>query len=205
MQVILTNVSADAEKSLALRAIEADEGEYQRACALFGELEPLVKAGVTLRAVYELIKADGYFGPYAPGCPYLFLCMITAGPCPFLDSLFASGDLLAARLADAIADQMLYSYADQIHKMLQQDAAKLGSNLTRRISPGSILLPFDAQREIFSRLDGEAIGVGLMDNGLLSPMKSMTYFYGAGPGVPADQPDHDCALCGNLACNMRVK
>ncbi len=85
-------------------------------------------------------------------------------------------DGLGSAATEQIANELCWSF--------EQEAVSSGLETTIPLSPGMIDWPVDVgQRQIFASLPAEEIGVSLTPNGLMIPMKSLTFVMGIGKSV----------------------
>lgn len=84
-------------------------------------------------------------------------------------------DMKHAVILDASASVVIETYLDQEEEFLRQEFLKQGKYLSTRFSPGYGDLPLSVQENFLKILDtNRKIGVTVLNNGLMSPMKSIT-------------------------------
>lgn len=110
-------------------------------------------------------------------------------------------DFFKAFVFDAVCSSLAEEYADQAERAIARRMQNDALEATARFSPGYCdwgLL--DGQREIFSFLNPESIGITMNEAGAMTPLKSITAVM-----ICADEVRNKtaCAYCGNSSCEYR--
>ena len=96
-------------------------------------------------------------------------------------------------LGTATADALL----EEAKRVIQQQAEARGWRLSRYLSPGMVGWEIqEGQKQVFSLLNGEKIGVDLMFSGQMTPQKSISGVLGMGSRVeqPTGTPCEFCSV-----------
>jgi len=105
---------------------------------------------------------------------------------------------------DGLGSAVTESIANELCRSIEQEAASRDLQTTIPLSPGMIGWPVDiGQRQIFASLPAEEIGVSLTPNGLMIPMKSLTFVMGVGESL--HQGEITCDYCSMAeTCHYRA-
>lgn len=107
----------------------------------------------------------------------------------------------------AIGAERIESLCDRFQEEIAQMLSSQGMQVRPRFSPGYGNLPLSFQTEIFRVLDcSRKIGLSLNDSLLMSPSKSVTALFGAGPSHDVPAPSgflEGCRSCTSQHCAFR--
>lgn len=120
------------------------------------------------------------------GCSHVLLMGATAGPgiMEAITAASAGQDLTQAVVLDATASEMTDAALDWIMSYADQELRRSARRLTKsRYSAGYGDFPLESQRELFTLLRLESIGVALTESCILVPEKSVTAVAGIGRTV----------------------
>lgn len=137
---------------------------------------------------------------------YLVYCLITIGDdsTQITDALFAEGKFNEAILFDAMASSYLFQASSQLFNYIYADAKNLNLGLSCKIAPGDGEIDVLYQKEIVKKLENKNLHhIGLMNDFLLYPSKSMSYLYGADKKIAFNTKDHSCSNCNNKFCQIK--
>ncbi|MBQ8648408.1 MAG: methionine synthase [Oscillospiraceae bacterium] len=179
------------------------------AAALLDVCEPELLAAVQPRGTWRvLFRQDapeglyldpGDVGRHLVGCDRVVLMAVTLGAgVERLLRRYTAADVALASAADAAGSVLAEQAADELERILREQFAQQGLYMTGRYSPGYGDWPIQVQRELCRILDtGRSIGLGVSENSLMAPRKSITAVLGV-----ADHPvTGKLAGCGN--CVLR--
>lgn len=191
--------AADAETLSRLERVRAAcEAQLLPAvCYLEGEVS--LRAGSVRFASLSAESAD--LARNLKGCRRAVLFAATIGPGPDrLLARYAVADPLDAALLQAAGAAYAESLCDVFCAELSERYAP--AHLRPRFSPGYGDLALGVQKQVFSLLFPQRIGLTLNDSLLMSPTKSVTAFVGIGetPGAAASR----CAVCGKDGCEYQT-
>ncbi|MFZ7104221.1 MAG: hypothetical protein ACOWWO_16420 [Peptococcaceae bacterium] len=140
-------------------------------------------------------------------CCKIVLCFLTLGE--QVDSkikeYLAQSEFLAAMVLEVIADELLFIMTEQLYCRALAEAGENGWNLTERMEPGSQKVPLYLQKDIFANLDLEKTGISLSTAHMLKPLKSITFFCGAGETVSPTSTGHNCVNCRMEKCMFKCE
>ena len=141
-------------------------------------------------------------------CSQVVYCLVTIGNRieAKASEYFAQGCYLEGMILDAIGNDLLLGVSRQIYHRLACEASIKGLGLTRRLTPGDEPdFPLSWQKQIIEHVNAEGFcDVTLTPGGMLKPVKSLAYLYGARVGLPHDPLDKDCSTCGRIDCRLRA-
>lgn len=179
------------------------------ASGLLNVCEPALLAAVQPRGVWRMLSRSeipaglrldtGDAARHLEGCDRILLMAVTLGPgVETLLRRYTATDVALASAADAAGSVLAEQVADGLERSLRDQLAGQGLYLTGRYSPGYGDWPIQVQSELCRVLDtGRSIGLGVSENSLMAPRKSITAVLGA-----ADHPvTGKLAGCGN--CVLR--
>lgn len=111
------------------------------------------------------------------GCSHVTLLGVTIGPDIETQIQMAEARKrnLEALILDAVGSECAEEAAQTLHKILKHESKQ---NSTKRFSPGYGDLNLEVQRQFFSLLKLEEMGMTLNPSGLILPQKSITAFIG---------------------------
>lgn len=81
-------------------------------------------------------------------------------------------------ILDAIGSESAEAAADAVNNYLQILARQTKASLTRRYSPGYGDLPLDFQKDMYTELSLDSLGVSIDENSVLFPRKTVTALIG---------------------------
>lgn len=140
------------------------------------------------------------------GCEKIvyFLLTLGNGIDKKINSYFAQGKYMEALLMDTIANEILFKCTEELYNKVSLEVRAYGWGLTRRFEPGSGDVPLDFQKEILAGLDLKDLKISLTEKNMLTPLKTITFFCGAGENVkPALKGGYACDLCSRKDCKFR--
>ena len=127
----------------------------------------------------------------------------TAGPGPekMAKTLMEEGQYLEAYITDLVASALAEKVAQYMHDHIKETWSEKGLKISNRYSPGYCGWMADEQQKLFSLFPEENCGISLSSSSLMSPIKSVSAFVGAGPEVRFR--DYTCELCSMKGCIFR--
>ena len=136
-------------------------------------------------------------------CLGVALCTIGSALENRASELFAQGEYPAALLLDSVGSVAVESVADYVNFLICQEADRLATKAGPRLSPGYGKWELADQRVLFSLLPGEKIGVGLNEDCMMVPRKSISFCVGMGKGLGGERVINPCRYCGVEGCKYR--
>lgn len=149
----------------------------------------------------EIFHVGGIIGSYLDGMTSACLFIATAGReyDSFVKERYKR-DILFQFIADAIGSVVADSCANRIGDRLDSQCRQ---SRTLPYSPGYCGWNICEQRKLFSFFPPFPSGVSLSDSCLMTPIKSVSGFYGLGTDI-VSQP-YRCGICTNKKCYKRMK
>ncbi|HWQ29759.1 MAG TPA: hypothetical protein VN549_02115, partial [Negativicutes bacterium] len=118
-------------------------------------------------------------------------------------ALYSRTNLTRGIVFDASAGVAIESLCDQVQEEIADKAGIMGYDITQRFSPGYGDLPIDIQGDITRVLKAyERIGLGVNENSVMIPRKSVTALIGMQKEGCATK-EHKCTSCDNKNCLYR--
>lgn len=118
---------------------------------------------------------------FLQGCQQIFLVAVTVGPAIIKqrDSLFQNNNSAHSVIYDAVGSEMVEATADWLQNYLRLQVSRRRQTLTKfRYSPGYGDFGLENQKEIYSSLNLDQMGLELTNSGILVPEKSITAIIG---------------------------
>jgi hypothetical protein len=131
------------------------------------------------------------------------VCTIGPGLGNRVAELSAQGASTAALMLDSIGSVAVESVADYVNSHICHGAAHRGMQTGPRLSPGYGTWPLEDQKVIFTMVPAERIGVHLNEQGIMIPMKSVSFCVGMGSRLKAPQETDPCQHCHLKNCKYR--
>jgi len=120
-----------------------------------------------------------------------------------VSQLSTQGASTAALMLDGIGSMAAESVADQVNRRICRDAAHRGLRVGPRLSPGYGAWPIEDQKAIFAMVPAQRIAVHLNDQGMMIPMKSVSFCVGLGRDISEDGGTDPCRYCNLKTCRYR--
>jgi len=112
-----------------------------------------------------------------------------------------SGDMLSTIIMDAITTELLGILGNYLGEIIKKEGIReKGWGSTCTYSPGQYKWTIEEQKEMFSMVDGNKIGVKLNKSYLMVPFKSSSGVYGFGPIGSINKTRVACDLCPRENC-----
>lgn len=176
--------------------------------SMYESLLPILYESVQPVGVFTIDEKDEDFTfDVIKDCNYLVYCVITMGDkcTEEVNKLFSYGRMKDAMVLDAMATSYLFQISSQLFNHIYKKTNELGMGLSCRIAPGDGEIPLWYQKNILDKLDApNFLGIYMVDDCMLSSLRSMAYVYGADKEREFSKKDHDCSKCNNRDyCSMR--
>lgn len=163
-------------------------------------LEARQVAGKRVQAGGLEFSPGGIIGSYLPGLSHICLFVATAGReyDAYLHRLKTQGDIMKEYVADSIGSVIAEACVTLIDKELE---ASSDFRHSLPYSPGYCGWNINEQQKLFSLFPPQPCGITLSDSFLMSPVKSVSGFFGLGKEL-LPQP-YRCEICTNKHCYKR--
>ena len=142
-----------------------------------------------------------------PGMVYLAASVCTLGPNleTKVNELMSQGNALEGLLLDSAGVAFLELVAQKTYKQINKEAGKAGLYTGCRFGPGYRKMPLYTQEYLFKLIDATAIDVQLNENGVMFPMKSLSFWVRwTRKRRPTDRNRYKCQACDLKDCAFRV-
>lgn len=117
-----------------------------------------------------------------------------------LAHLAEKGQVLHARVLDAIGSNAAERVAEFVQDLLQHTAEARGLCIGRRFSPGYCDWGINQQKIVFRAMNGSTTGVSLTDGCLMVPRKSISGIIGIGTDESGVEDYNPCITCNKADC-----
>lgn len=167
---------------------------------MFQTLEASLESKQQVRVGDVTFSPGGIIGSYLSGLTHVCLFVATAGQeyDDYLHRLKAEGDIVKEYVADSIGSVIAEYGVTLLAEELGRDC-DLRHSLP--YSPGYCGWDICEQRKLFSLFPSQPCGIRLSDSFLMSPVKSVSGFFGLGKELHP-QP-YRCEICMNKHCYKR--
>lgn len=134
----------------------------------------------------------------------LAVCTVGAALDERVTALFGGGDPVRALALDGAGIAAVAAVAWMVNERICEQASTRGLRTGMRAEPGQEGWPIRQQRELFSLVPAEEIGVRLTESCLMLPRKSLSFAVGLGPEMRADAAA--CDFCSKRErCRWRAR
>lgn len=135
----------------------------------------------------------------------LFLCLCTLGQVidEQINRYYCKGSYAKAYYLDLAGTALIGAVSRKIAGNVKKQMQAVGLNTTISLEPGHSYWPdLLQQRLIYDLLKASAIGVRILDSGVILPKKSLTLVMGIGKNIP-ENPKNHCHYCrARDNCNL---
>ena len=128
----------------------------------------------------------------------LFICTAGTGISQHSKEVSANGDPLLGYVFDVIGSVTVEKATDKIQESLEEEAQKLGINISDRFSPGYCEWSVSEQQKLFALMPENFCGVSLSESSLMSPIKSVSGIVALGTNM--EQKGYQCRWCTEKNC-----
>jgi len=184
---------------------------YKCADDAFQELSRIIRKNMKITSLYSIV--DDTFGiqfeeigGYTSWQKYV-LCFISSKDDinSIVNDMMSAGDYLKGYLLNEIATDVMFNAANEMNKIIKENALKSGYKLTKRYAPGDGVLDLKHQQTILDALKKEVnIDAYLTESYMIVPEKSMLYLFGAEKNMKGYYDiEENCIECSNLDCQYR--
>jgi hypothetical protein len=147
----------------------------------------------TGKTIKTLVKGSELF--------VFFVATIGPGPEKMAKTMMEEAQYLEAYITDLIASSLTEKATQYMHDHIKEIWSGKGLKISNRYSPGYCGWKVDEQQKLFSLFPEGSCGITLSASSLMSPIKSVSAFVGAGPEVSFR--DYTCELCSMKDCTFR--
>lgn len=148
-----------------------------------------------------------FFPDEKPGAGAAFMVAAVCTIGPDLENetsrFSAQGKYLDALFLDAAGVALVEALSDAAHAHLKKEAGKEGLFAGCRFGPGYENIPLNAQKFLFESLNSAVIGVLLKPSGVISPLKSSS-FWTMWTSQPPEGNLDKCEECKMNSCAYRI-
>lgn len=122
----------------------------------------------------------------------------------FIASYFAEHFYLEGMMMNALADLVLFNATNQLYDILTDEVSKNSQYLSVRKEPGNTDVDMIVQKAIFDAVVPEFnLEMTITEGYMLSPTKSLVYYYELTDEDCSFGLDHDCSSCDSMTCGHR--
>ncbi len=125
-------------------------------------------------------------------------CLVTIGGevDESINKCFKDFEYFEGMLLNALADNILYEATNALYKILSLEMEKEDLYLSSRYEPGNPEIPMSMQKELYDKIVPKFdLDMIISEGFMLSPSKSLAYYYETTEQDCAYGVDHDCSAC----------
>lgn len=115
--------------------------------------------------------------------------------------LFDAGEMLEGMVLDGCGTVVLDEALELLRGMVVKQVTARGLQTGHNLCPGGYQIPLEAQKILFTLLDGKEIGVTLGESMLMSPVKSHTLVIPVGEKL--SKPNLSCAITCEMCAEQQ--
>lgn len=204
----LQNVTCTVDRDAVLRAVDCrtDSPVYEEVSETYDEICAGLQALLEPVGVLGFGELPARFATetYRAGTPVVYaVTSVGDGVKRASTQAFDEGDYIRGMLADAIADEALFSMEGQLLDRLREACAEHGLGVLARLeAPHDI--PMEVQREAWEYLDLERrFGIGISSGFMFYPLKTTCQIFVLTEDEARFRAEHDCRRCPNVGCRRR--
>lgn len=157
------------------------------------------------KAIFEVFPAEKLPGrKYFADVDEVAMAICTIGPIlpSEVNFLFEKNNPYNGSILDSIGSVAAEELAELVNNLIIEKLKLLDDQVSTRYSPGYCTVPMTDQKIIFTRLDGNSIGVQLTEGYLMSPIKTVSFFLNIGNNMKTSKWEKRCQFCGKV-CSYR--
>jgi len=136
-------------------------------------------------------------------CEKVVFCFSTIGKeiISWISNKFSDGEYVDGYIINEIANFYVMEATNQMYSYIKNELKKSEYNMTIRFSPGECGMPLWNQKIIMEELQKEfSVNGKLTESFMISPEKSILFFYGADRNIEELKIDFDCSKCNAKDC-----
>jgi len=153
-----------------------------------------------------LIKPIGYVLVDENTVPIRIQCFVTVGEAieTVINTCFETHNYLEAMMLNALADRILFGATHHLYELISTHYLEAQKFLSTRFEPGNSDVSMSVQGDIVDSMKREyALDINITEAYMISPMKSLAYYYEISDENCSFGIDHDCSACGAESCHQR--
>jgi uncharacterized 2Fe-2S/4Fe-4S cluster protein (DUF4445 family) len=154
----------------------------------------------------DIINPVGYYIENKKGRDTFFYCIVTLGKevDKQIDRYFNEKEYLKGYYLSCLCDWILYNASDELYKIIKEKYNKKSINISPRCNLES-KEELKFQKKIVSLLNREYdTNIELTSKYMVTPLKTLIYYYRAGTHINNSMIDHSCNSCNNKCDNRKV-
>ncbi len=133
----------------------------------------------------------------------LALCTIGNGLETEASRLTKEGELLRGLILDILGSEMVEMVADYTNSLICREAMENGLIAGKRFSPGYGIFELGWQKNFFSLLPADTIGIELLPSMMMFPRKSISFAVNIFKGKKGESSSLVCRFCDKIDCKER--
>jgi hypothetical protein len=184
---------------------EADQRASPRATYIVLPVVEMKSRSLRLQTADGVIEFRGAIGEFLGAAQRVAAFIATAGPGVerLASELLQQGDELGAMIASAVGAERAEAAEAAVIAALREQFLPHGLVPTLPYSPGYCGMAITQQDNLFALFGNENVGVELLENCLMRPLKSVSGLIGIGPAEEIESYGSPCDRCELHNCAMR--
>lgn len=164
------------------------------------ELEALIATN------QDIIVPKGYVVPSQVKGEDALFCMVTLGAAidGVVAKCFETHDYLGGMMMNALGDVVLFEATNHLYEIIQEGMKNETRFLSTRVEPGTSDADMTMQKTIYDVVvPAFDLDLLITSGYMLSPAKTLAYYYRLTAEDCSLGIDHDCSLCDSTICKQR--
>lgn len=179
----------------------------------FSKIQPSIEEGYNIayslvkpRYIYKIFHPESI--PHHPiferaGFVGLALCTIGEELEKEASRLTKNGDLLKGLVVDILGSEIVEMVADYANSLICKEAMEKGLFAGKRFSPGYGIFELGWQKNFFSLLPADSIGIKLLPSMMMFPRKSISFAVNIYKMKKGEVSSLVCRFCDKFDCKER--
>lgn len=154
----------------------------------------------------DIIEPKGYVAKESIDGIIRVSCIVTLGSeiDTVINKYFETYDFLDAMMMNSLADAILFEATNHLYEHVSNEIRPTGKYLSSRIEPGTSGVEISLQKDIYTAITSiYDVDLGITEAFMLTPAKSLAYYYEITDENCSVGIDHDCSECESDKCTQR--
>jgi len=194
------------EEKVILKLLKYKKKDYSK-------IKPLIEEGYKIayslskpRYVYKIFSSDSI--PHHPifersSFVALALCTIGEELENEASKLTKDGELLKGLIVDVLGSEIVEMVADYTNSLICKEVMEMGFYAGKRFSPGYGIFELGWQKNFFTLLPAESIGIKLLPSMMMFPRKSISFAVNIFKDEKKESSSLVCRFCNRANCEKR--
>ncbi len=179
----------------------------------FSKIQPSIEEGYNIayslvkpRYVYKIFPMKSLpHHPVFERAEFVGLALCTIGKKLEKEAsrLTRNGELLKGLVVDILGSEIVEMVADFANSLICKEAMEKGFYAGKRFSPGYGIFELQWQKNFFSFLPADSIGIELLPSMMMFPKKSISFAVNIFKGKKRESSSLVCRFCDKIGCKEK--